>query len=263
MAMNEHIELFERLARQLVEGAFERPFGQRKLVREIARQIANDVEQSALGSDLTNIYSIQLHPDTIDDLLEASPNLETFLDEYLSDLAREYDLVSPGTDSINIISDLEMKRDHVLVLIEPNASARELTVKGFSSSGKNVQEALEKIDAFLILDSRRHIKLNQPIITIGRHLESDIVLDDSSVSRQHVQLRWQYDRFVLLDLGSKAGTLVNNSLISHHILKNGDVIRLGQSALIYGEEFSLDGEEPSTHDQNDGSTRQLPHRNWE
>ena len=261
--MNERIGIFERLARQLVEGAFERPFGQRKLVREIARQVANDVDQSALESDIANNYSIQLHPDTFDVLLEASPNLQAYLDEYLSDLAREYDLVSPGAAGIKLITNSEMERNQVLVRADPNPSVRELTVRGFHPSGKLVQTALEKIDAFLILDGKRHIKLRRPIITIGRHLESDIILDDSSVSRQHVQLRWRYDRFILLDLGSKAGTLVNNKLISQHMLKNGDVIRLGHTALIYGEEFSKDEEGPSLAGKSDGSTRQLPRRNLE
>jgi hypothetical protein len=156
-----------------------------------------------------------------------------------------------------------MERNQVLVRADPNPSVRELTVRGVHPSGKLVQTALEKIDAFLILDGKRHIKLRRPIITIGRHLESDIILDDSSVSRQHVQLRWRYDRFILLDLGSKAGTLVNNKLISQHMLKNGDVIRLGHTALIYGEEFSTDEEGPSLPGKSDGSTRQLPRRNLE
>ena len=263
MAMNEHIDLFERLARQLVEGAFERPFGQRKLVREIARQIANDVEQTALKSEFGNSYLIQIHPDTYDKLLVASPDLKAYLDEYLADLTREYDLVSAGAHNIEFISNLELERNHVLVRGEPIASARELTLGGFHSSAKNIQSALNKIDAFLILDGRRHVKLGQSIITIGRHLDSDIVLDNSSVSRQHAQIRWQYDRYILLDLGSKTGTLINNNLISQHLLKNGDVIRLGQSALVYGEEFSAHEEEQSLPYEGDGSTRQLPRRSLE
>jgi pSer/pThr/pTyr-binding forkhead associated (FHA) protein len=263
MTINARIGLFEKLARQLVEGAFERPFGQRKLVREIARRIAYDVEQSALASDLANNYSIQLHPDTYNDLLEASPSIKAYLDEYLSDIAREYDLISADEAGIRIISNKEIERNHVLVRADHGSSLREITMRGFHQSGKQVQSAIEKTDAFLILDGRRHIKLRQPIITIGRHLENDIVLEDSSISRQHVQLRWQYDRFILLDLGSKAGTLVNNRLVNQHLLKNGDVIRLGHSALIYGEEFSIDEEGSSLPDQVDGSTRQLPRRNLE
>ena len=263
MVMNERIGIFEKLARQLVEGAFERPFGQRKLVREIARHIANDVEQSTLEGDLAHTYTIQLHPETFDDLLEASPNLQAYLDEYLSDLSREYNLVSQSSAGIKIITNLEMERNKVLVRADPNPSVRELTVRGIHPSGKHIQEALEKIDAFLILDGKRHIKLRQPIVTIGRHLDSDIILDDPSVSRQHVQLRWRYDRFTLLDLGSKAGTLVNNKLISQHLLKNGDVIRLGHTSLIYGEEFSSDEEGPTLSGRADGSTRQLPRRDLE
>jgi hypothetical protein len=263
MAMNERIGLFERLARQLVEGAFERPFGQLKLVREIARSIAIDIEQSALENDQANNYSIQLHPDTFEELLEASPNIQAYLDEYLSDIAQEYNLISPGKTGIKLITNKEIEPNRVLVRAEPGSPRREATVRGFHQSGEQVQSALKRIDAFLILDGKRHIKLRQPIITIGRHLESDIVLDDPSISRQHVQLRWQHDRYILLDLGSKAGTLVNNKLISQHLLKNGDVIRLGHTALIYGEELSVDEKGSSLPDHIDGSTRQLPRSNLE
>jgi pSer/pThr/pTyr-binding forkhead associated (FHA) protein len=151
----------------------------------------------------------------------------------------------------------------VLVHVDSHPPVRELTVKGIRPTGKYIQKALEKIDAFLIVDGKRHIKIRQPIVTIGRHLESDIILDDASVSRQHVQLRWRYDRFILLDLGSKAGTLVNNKPISQHILNNGDVIRLGHTALIYGEEFFTDEDGTSRPNRTDGSTRQLPRRNLE
>ena len=259
--MNQHIGIFEKLARQLIEGAFERPFGQRRLLRDIARNIAINVEKNALENMRCHQYSIQLHPDTIRELLEASPNLQFYLEEYLTDLAREYNLLPPDKHGLRLISNPEMERYQVTVRAEPNSATRELTMRGYRPSEKQVQAAIEKIDAFLILDGKRHIEVRQPIITIGRHLDSDIVLSDSAVSRQHIQLRWQHDRFILFDLGSKGGTSVNNMSVSQHALINGDVIRLGQSALIYGEETSRDGNGSSTPDTMDGSTRQLPGRN--
>ena len=263
MTLNNHIAIFERLARQLVEGAFDRPFGQRRVVREIARQIATDIELTARQGGAANSYSIQLHPHTLDTLLAASPNLKAYLSEYLLVLQRCCYLFNLNSTGIKLLANQNSDRHQVLVHAEPNPYSRQLTVKGYRSSDKYDHSSIEAIDAFLIVDGKRHIKLRQPLITIGRHLESDIVLDDSSVSRQHAQLRWRNERFTVLDLGSKAGTLVNNLPIARQILQNGDVIRLGHAALIYGEEPAAEYQKPSLQNNSDGSTRQLPGRDSE
>jgi hypothetical protein len=64
---------------------------------------------------------------------------------------------------------------------------------------------------------------------IGRDLDNDIVINDPEVSRRHARLFLQGKTYVLEDLGSTNGTVVNGQrLMGPYILKDGDAITLGE-----------------------------------
>lgn len=65
-------------------------------------------------------------------------------------------------------------------------------------------------------------------IRIGRHHEQDIVLDDPEVSRQHALLRREDDAYVVEDLGTSNGTLVNGAMVRQAELRPDDVIQIGE-----------------------------------
>jgi pSer/pThr/pTyr-binding forkhead associated (FHA) protein/NADPH-dependent 2,4-dienoyl-CoA reductase/sulfur reductase-like enzyme len=80
----------------------------------------------------------------------------------------------------------------------------------------------------------RDVSLQMLNINIGRDVKAEIVLDDSAVSYKHALLTRQGNDSYLLDLGSRNGTFVNAERISTpHLLKNGDVIKLGETSLTY------------------------------
>jgi pSer/pThr/pTyr-binding forkhead associated (FHA) protein len=81
-----------------------------------------------------------------------------------------------------------------------------------------------------VLDGRT-IPLTQPEITIGRLPECEIVVDDPGASRQHARIRRTDAGFVLVDLGSTNGTLLNDAPIQEQVLENGDRITIGQTVL--------------------------------
>jgi hypothetical protein len=90
--------------------------------------------------------------------------------------------------------------------------------------------------AFLIVNGLSTYPLSQPAINIGRDPSNQLVLDDPGVSRIHAQLRFITDRFVIFDLDSKQGTVVNGMAVSSHALNPGDVIMLAGVPLVYGQE---------------------------
>jgi pSer/pThr/pTyr-binding forkhead associated (FHA) protein len=90
--------------------------------------------------------------------------------------------------------------------------------------------------AFLIINGRRHYPLNRPVINIGRQLDNHLVLDDALVSRRHAQLRARDGQYLLTDLGSKHGLLVNNTRVREWVLQPGDVFRVGSTELIYSDD---------------------------
>jgi predicted ATPase len=77
------------------------------------------------------------------------------------------------------------------------------------------------------------IPLNRMPLTIGRESNTDIVLDDPRVSRQHARLSYRARRIWLTDLRSSNGTFVNDTQIEEQALQPGDVISLGGLELIF------------------------------
>ncbi len=90
--------------------------------------------------------------------------------------------------------------------------------------------------AFFVVAGREHFPLREPVVNIGRLRDNDLILDDRRISRRHCQLRVRDGRYVLKDLQSTAGTLVNNELIVERALEPGDVVRIAGVELIYAED---------------------------
>jgi two-component system cell cycle response regulator len=78
-------------------------------------------------------------------------------------------------------------------------------------------------------------------MTIGRLADTEIFIDNPSVSRRHAELEMIGDGVTLRDLGSSNGTRVNEERIGSPVpLKHGDLIRLGKVILKFYEHESLD-----------------------
>lgn len=76
--------------------------------------------------------------------------------------------------------------------------------------------------------------LDRLIITIGRGPESDIVINDVSISRRHAQILRQGIGDYVQDLGSRNGTTLNGEPLSYpHLLHPGDIVCLGNIRLEY------------------------------
>src|SRR5919199_1289257 len=67
---------------------------------------------------------------------------------------------------------------------------------------------------------------------IGRHPDSDIFLDDITVSRRHAEIR-RDGRFSLHDVGSLNGTYVNRERVEDADLRSGDEIQIGKFKLVF------------------------------
>lgn len=73
----------------------------------------------------------------------------------------------------------------------------------------------------------RKSTLDQDLLTIGRSESADIKIDGDYISRIHARILRIGTDCVLEDANSKNGTRVNGDLIERHVLKHGDVIRIG------------------------------------
>ncbi|MFI1488477.1 FHA domain-containing protein [Streptomyces sp. NPDC020747] len=76
--------------------------------------------------------------------------------------------------------------------------------------------------------------LDGELTTAGRHPQSDIFLDDVTVSRRHVEFRRVSDgSFTVADVGSLNGTYVNRERIDSVPLSNGDEVQIGKYRLVF------------------------------
>jgi hypothetical protein len=77
----------------------------------------------------------------------------------------------------------------------------------------------------------RTYSLAKPLVTLGRLPESDVVVTDPGASRQHARVANANGVFVLTDLGSTNGTLVNDEEVHERMLEDGDRITIGETVL--------------------------------
>lgn len=91
------------------------------------------------------------------------------------------------------------------------------------------------------------ITLDRALLRIGRDPDNEVVLDDEGVSRRHARIEKRNGRLLLMDVGSKNGTLINDAEVSSIVtLKTGDRIKVGSTIFKYLTASDL---EASLHEQ--------------
>jgi len=80
--------------------------------------------------------------------------------------------------------------------------------------------------------------LQADVLTIGRHPDSDILLDLPKVSRHHARIERENETFIIRDLESLNGTWLGGNPIQEETLQNGDTIQIGDSRLVFKEGFT-------------------------
>jgi FHA domain-containing protein/zinc ribbon protein len=76
-------------------------------------------------------------------------------------------------------------------------------------------------------------RLELPSTAIGRHPDSDVFLDDITVSRRHVVIDRTDDGYTMRDVGSLNGTYVNRERVDEARLKYGDEVQIGRYRLSF------------------------------
>jgi predicted component of type VI protein secretion system len=88
--------------------------------------------------------------------------------------------------------------------------------------------------AYVVVSFKDQEIVRRPLgrsVEIGRAPECDIVIRDILLSRRHCRIEKDGRDWYLTDLGSKNGTRIGGQAITHQKLRDGDVIRLGKTAI--------------------------------
>ena len=108
---------------------------------------------------------------------------------------------------------------------------------GLSADDAAALDALPPGSALLVVQrgpsAGSRFLLDTDEVSAGRHPDSDIFLDDVTVSRRHAMFRRTEEGFVVRDVGSLNGTYVNRQRIDEARLSQGDEVQIGKFRLVY------------------------------
>lgn len=209
---------FERRLERLVEGAFARAFKSGLRPVELGRRLVREMDDNRSvgvrgGTLVPNSFTVSL---SASDLAQFEGVQESLTRE-LADAAREhardegYSFMGP-----------------VQVHLEEDDR---LHTGAFQIVGKMVEGDGGSGAGSIVLPSGDRFTLTESVITVGRHPDSNLVLADPNVSRNHAEIRPQGDRYVVADLGSTNGTRVNGVRVNTQVLNDGDEITFGNTRM--------------------------------
>jgi pSer/pThr/pTyr-binding forkhead associated (FHA) protein len=124
---------------------------------------------------------------------------------------------------------------------DATAALRELTLvedeRGQAAVQRSRPDGLPAGIALLVVrhgpNAGARFLLDHDVTTTGRHPDSDIFLDDITVSRHHVEFRRSQATYQVVDLGSLNGTYVNQQRVDRATLNSGDEVQVGKFRLTF------------------------------
>ena len=181
----------------------------RRLVREMDDHRSVDVKGRRI---VPNDFTIVLSQADREGFGDIETTLTTELAEAAKEYAREegYHFMGPVTVRLSAESTMKNGRFNVTSQLKQGAGGSSM--------------------ASIVLPSGQRISLNQGTVTVGRLPECTISINDSNISRKHAEMRQTGGEYVVADLGSTNGTLVNGIRITgQQRLNEGDIISFGST----------------------------------
>lgn len=227
----------ERGLEKLVQGAFTR--GSRSQVQplEIASALRKELDNRSLvlsqGRTLApNVFTARLS----DSDFELAQQWGSALAEELCDVviahvnSQHYNLQGPVRVSFEHDPDLKAGVFDIDSSIEKQAAAHRSAGPAAPAVPRRQPTRYQPI---LDIDGQRY-SINSDSIVLGRSSEADILVDDTGVSRRHLEIRGQQGRIYAVDLGSTNGSFVNGQRVNGQAeLTDGSTITMGRSRLVF------------------------------
>lgn len=226
----------ERSMENLFDGLFSRAFktGVKplQLGRKLLQVVDSERDVDAQGRRVVpNSYLIQLSPEDREGFADVEPTLLQELTVALREYISQEGYHVEGKARVALRTNPDLRRGKFEVdcrNITPEAAPPEAPAETPAPLLTVVPSAFDRPPAVLSLPNGQRIELHEGHYILGRHLENDIVLNDTNVSRKHAEFVCAAGEVVVRDLGSTNGTKVNGVLITgEQLLQHGDVVNFG------------------------------------
>jgi hypothetical protein len=211
------LDSFERGLERAVNGAFARTFRSGIAPVEITAALRKEVDTHAspVARDrvlVPNRFVVRMSPDDHAAMTALGDGLMDELSELLTAYTAQqrYQMVSPPVITLEA---------------DPSITVGLLDVR---SSSERVEVSWEPV---LELDGQRHPLSARTVI--GRGSEADITVDDTGISRKHLEIVWDGRRAEARDLGSTNGSTLNGARLTHAVLPNDSVLQIGRTRMVF------------------------------
>ncbi|NJK81013.1 MAG: DUF3662 domain-containing protein [Chloroflexaceae bacterium] len=235
-ALNRFEEFMEGLVEDSVARLFRSPVQPAEIAKRLERAMESNQRISVRRVIVPSIYRVFLNPG---DFAVFSPKLRSEVERematYLSELADERKFTLLAQPQVTMAEDASVPRRTIQVITEEAEATSSTQVM---SATRHAQAGARTQRATLLLTGNNGvhpIPLETTLLTIGRGLNNDIILEDTRVSRHHAQLRYRARRFWITDLNSSNGTYINGERVNEADLRNGDIVSLGGLELSFQE----------------------------
>jgi predicted component of type VI protein secretion system len=224
---------FERRLEGAVEGFFARAFRSGlqpvELAKAIQRYASNYQNVGVDGVFVPNVYRFELNPADHERFREFGESLANELSDVLVRTANErgWQLRGPARIELAVDDNVPMGTYELRGKVEASASGAPRSSAAASEvhSSDGPRATLELVD-----QAGHQIPLpNQAVV--GRMPGCDVQLDDPSVSRRHARISKATQGWLIEDLGSTNGIMVNGASVDREYLKGGEDIELGNVRL--------------------------------
>jgi hypothetical protein len=224
---------FERRLEGLIEGVFTKAFRTGVHPVELANRIFREMEANkSVGVRavwVPNRFTFHLSPTDRERFERTEKALRRELEQVVREGAAERGWGLVGPPEVEFVTEDGMKEGEYrceAAMVEGPTSSQTAVPSGDAQADTAVELVLLERGK-----PREAFRLDKDRVSIGRLDESDVTLADPGVSRRHAEVRRQDGEYVVVDLGSTNGTMVNESTITERTLRPGDRITIGRSVL--------------------------------
>jgi hypothetical protein len=224
---------FERRLEDAIEGIFAKAFRSGLQPRELARRVLRELETNkTVGVRevwVPNRFVLHLSEPDRERFQQTEKALRRELEQVIVDGARERGWALVGTPEVAFETDPDLGQGEFAV----ESSLVEGHTTGAPAKTETSQEDRRRGELIQLERGRpvHTFSLDKERVVIGRLGDSDIVLEDPGVSRHHAEVRRDDGDWVIVDLGSTNGTMVNEGTIAEQALQEGDRITIGRTVL--------------------------------
>ncbi|HEV2529742.1 MAG TPA: DUF3662 and FHA domain-containing protein [Thermomicrobiales bacterium] len=234
------IDVFERSFQRLMEGSigrvFNSPIQPAEIGRKLERAMLDHRVTSTNATIVPNAYRVAMNPQDMVHLADYINGLNRQMEEWLTQVAatNQYTLI----DHIRVEITGEDKVPRRTIRVQATISDRP------DASARAARDVRQRTEIYRVIEQQTgmppqrlrllngprqgdEVIIRNPVTTLGRAFDNDIVLEGGEVSRHHARLERNGHHLHVIDLDSTNGTRVNGRPIRSHLVQPGDHVTFG------------------------------------